>query len=734
MANRVLAFAASLLIWAPTSATAQSGGADPAASEQQKEGKNDIIITARKRRERLQDAPVSVTAFGEEDMARRGITSVAELARRVPSLNYGDFGDAKLSPTSLRGIVSSAGSAGADPAVGFYVDEVYVGQGAGATLDLYDIERVEVLRGPQGTLFGRNTIGGVVSLTTKRPSETLTASGQAVFGNFGRYRLAGSLSGPIVGDRVLGKIALIRDRRGGYDRNLFLNRRVNDHDAWSGRAQILARLGADTQLLLTGSSHHLDQETLVFETLKYNPAALVPQLLTGAGFPLNLDPFDRRVIANEPSEERLTANQLSARLETAIGDVQLTNVAAWQKHRYYSRTDTCRCQLRISYDGDPEVVERFSNELRLSGTAGSLGWVVGAYYFRQDSDNQSFIELGSDLADLFGEPSIAGLVIGSSAEMRTTSQALFASLDVPLADTVDLSLGARYTRETKAIDYVQTDPLALLGGPVALVAKDSWDRLTPNLSVRYRPNSRLTLYAAASNGFKSGGFNDALGSANGISFGPESLWNYEVGVKSTWMGGRVTVNLAAFLMDWNKIQILVQNPATTFFDPIILNAGGASSRGLELEVNARPTDNLRLGLAASKQRARYSEGTLPDGRPLEFIPYAPSYTLSTNAEYRIPIRNHFVALSGEYIARGRTYLTTNNDPDGRVGAYGLLNLRLSVADAGERWQLSLFGDNLTDATYRTRLFDLFENPLNGQKFITLGPPRTFGVEFRIRFE
>lgn len=735
MKKRFRGCLAATLLGSATVALAQpqpdvSPSAPPAAAVVQ--DRNEIVVTARKRAERLQDAPVSIAAFTAEDLADRGITSIPELARRVPGLNYGDFGDAKLSPTSLRGVVSGAGSAGSDPAVGYYVDEVYVGQGPGAALDLYDIERVEILRGPQGTLFGRNTIGGVVSLTTKAPSERLEASGQALLGDYDRQRFAASVSGPLVGQSLLAKLAVIRDRRDGYERNVLLDRRVNDHDGWSARAQVLARLGADTELLLTGSHNRLDQETLVFETLEYNPAALVPQLLVGGGFALNTDPYDRRVVANVPSSERLTANAASARLETKLGDVRVVDVAAWQRHRYYSRTDTCRCQLRISYDGDPEVVERVSNELRLAGRVGPVDWLAGLYYFDQRSNNQSFIELGADLAALFGDPSISGLVIGSAARLRTKSEAAFASVQLPLGGTLDLSAGARYTRESKSIDYVQTDPLALLGGAVAVRARNSWGRLTPNASLRWRPSERVTAYVALSNGFKSGGYNDALGSANGIAFGPESLWNYEAGVKTSLLDRRVTLNVALFYMDWRKIQILVQNPATTFFDPIILNAGGATSRGVELELAARPTDRLRLGISGSTQRARYTEGTLPDGRPLRVIPFSPAYIVATNAEYRFPIGGHDIRLSGEYIARGRSYLTTNNDPDGRVGAYSLVNLRLALAPRDERWQLAAFVDNLTDATYRTRLFDLYDNPLNGQKFVTLGPPRTFGMEFRVQ--
>jgi len=702
----------------------QSSGAD--ANE-------DIIVTARKTRERLQDAPVSITALTAAELQRRGIDSLADVAKVTPGLNYGDFGDMKLSPTSLRGVVGSAGSAGADPAVGYYVDEVFVGQGAGANLDLYDIAQVEVLRGPQGTLYGRNTIGGVINITTEKPGDELKASFSGIFGNYDRTRLAGSLSGPLVDGLLRAKVALVRDFRDGYERNIFLNRDVNDHNVWSGRAQLLFTPAADTELLLSIDHAEARQETLVFETLRYNPAALVTQLLQAQGYALNADPFDRRVIANAPSKERLNSTGISANFRTRLGGIDIVDIAAYREHDYYSRTDTCRCQLAITYDGDPERVKRFSNELRLSGSVGPLSLLGGLYYLDQDTDNQSFIELGSATAAIFGDPSLSGSIIGSTGRLKTVSKAVFASGTLALNDRIDVTLGARYTHDSKRIRYIQTDPLSILGGSATIVAKDSWGRLTPNANIRFRISPTLMTYLTASKGFKSGGFNDALGDANGIAFGPESLWNYEAGLKTELFDRRLSINAAIYSMRWNDIQITTQNPATTFFNPIILNAGRAHSRGVEIEVDARISDRLRLSGNVAVQDAKYEEGLLPNGQPLRFIPFAPAYTGTINADYTVPTGIGPLTVQAEYQLRGRSYLTTNNDPDGRVGAYGLLNLRMTLASGNDRWRVSLFGKNVTDKTYMTRLFDLYDNTLNGQKLITLGEPRTYGVEYRVNF-
>lgn len=238
----------------------------------------------------------------------------------------------------------------------------------------------------------------------------------------------------------------------------------------------------------------------------------------------------------------------------------------------------------------------------------------------------------------------------------------------------------------------------------------------------------------ASKGFKSGGFNDALGDANGIGFAPETLWNYEAGVKSTLFDRRVVLNAALYYMKWDNIQLSQDNPATPAFDPIILNGGAAHSQGVEVELTARPIPALEIGANLSVQQAEYDDGVLPSGEPLRKLPFAPDYSGMISADYRIPLEGvGELSLFGEYQLRGRSYLTNNNDPDGRVGPYGLLNLRVSLASEDGRWRLSLWGKNLTDEIYKQRLFDLANQDQIGQKFIVLGEPRTYGVELKVTY-
>lgn len=729
MRNGILRFpVAGVLAMAAASTWAQSS--PPADGSRQLE---EVIVTARKYQENIQETPVSVSAFNAATLERLGMTSMTDIALRTPGLAYGNFGDSKLSPTSLRGVVSSAGSAGQDPAVGVYVDEVFIGQGADAPLDLYDIDRVEVLRGPQGTLYGRNTIGGVISLTTKRPTDELEASTELTYGNYDHVRVGGSLSGPLVAGLLKGKISAVYDDRDGTDTNVWLHIPVNDKHHWTTRGQLLFTPSDSTELLVTGDYFKIDQHPLVFETLRYNDAMLLPQLLDALGLPRNTDPYDRNVYSNQETTETEEAWSASAALRTKFGGADFTSITAYRTHEYASRDDTERSPIDFAYDGDPEDVHTFSEEARITWTTGSFDWLLGAYYFDRTSTNFSFIEIGADLADLFAAPEITGLQTGSDAAMGTESLSGFASATWRASAQLDFTLGGRYTHEKKDIDYVQTDPLELLGGSFSVKADDTWSQFTPNASARYRFTPDVMGYATIGEGFKSGGFNDGLGDANGIGYDPETVWNYELGLKNELLDRRLVANVALYYMQWEDIQLTNDNPATPIFDPTILNAGKAHSTGIEAEIQALATEHLTLGASLSVQEAEYDEGTLPSGDELKRIPLAPKYTSDLNAEYRVTVGNGELSLLGEAILRGDSYLTQDNQSDGHVNDYALYNMRIAYTSDAGHWSVTLWGKNLGDKDVKNRLFDLSNQDLVGQKFIALGDPRTYGLTLRMDF-
>ena len=693
----------------------------------------EIVVTAQKREETLLEVPLSVTAFTADMISDNLITNLQEISIRTPGMNYGNFGDQKLSPLSLRGVFGDTSTAGADPAVSQYVDEVYIGAGAGAFIDLFDIQRAEVLRGPQGVFFGRNSIGGALSYTTKRPANEFEALFEGTYGDYNYHRLGALVGGPLVKDKLAGKVTFTSNGRDGTFQNLWLDRDVNTQGSWSARGQLLWNPADATQLTLTGEHSEIDQESLHYETLKYNDEQLFVQLIDAFGLPRNEDPYDRDLYGDIEQPETLEMSGYSLHITAPIGDVGLTSITSYRDHEYSSIRDTDATGLRWLYDGDPEQVDRFSQEIRVAWATAKTSLLFGVYYYDQTSNNQSFVNLGVDATEiLIGMPMEIGA--GSDATLSTTSYAGFANLTFTLSDRADLSAGLRYTRDEKEIDYSQEDPLELFGGTFTLQAKDDWGAPTPAFNFRYAFSDDLRGYANVSRGFKSGGFNDGLGSGDGISFDPEFLWNYEIGLKSRLADGRVTANIALFYMDWSDIQIVADNPDTPNFDPITANAGAAHSTGIEGEIMALPSRHWTLGMNFSVLEAKYDGGTDLEGNPLDRIPYSPDYTVNLSAEYRGGLSgrtNWFVG--GGILSRGELYLTDDNQEDGRVGPYNLVDARLGIEGTDGRWRVTVWGKNVFDKAVKQRLIDMYDLFLIGQKFIALNDPATYGVTLRFAF-
>jgi len=694
----------------------------------------EIIVTAQKREETLQEAPLSVTAFTADFIQEYNLTTARDISARTPGMIYVDSTDEKLEPMALRGVIGNAGSAGADPAVSRYVDEVYIGQGAGAFIDLFDIERAEVLRGPQGLFFGRNSIGGAVSYTTRRPSNAFDGLFEGTYGNYSQYRVGALVSGPLIQGRLDGKVSVISNGNHGTYTNLWLDREVNAIGNWSARGQLLWTPGSLTEVTLTAEHSEVDQESLFFETLRYNDEeGVLPMILDLYGLPRNLDPWDRKGYSNMEQPETLDLSGYSVYVTTAIGDVGLTSITSYRESDYTSLRATDASPLRWASEGDPERVERFSQEIRASWSTPKISFVIGAYYFDQTTANLSFVDAEEDLMELLvGVPIV--VPAGSDAILNTTSYAGFANATFTLSERADMSVGLRYTRDEKDIDYSQDDPLGVLGGTFAVMGRDDWGAATPAFNLRYRFSDDVRGYVAVSRGFKSGGFNDAIGSDQGISFDPEFLINYEVGLKSRLAQGRVTANFAAFYMDWSDIQTQGDNPDTVVWDPIIINAGAAYSTGVEGEIVAYPSRSWVLGMNFSILDGRFREGTLPDGRPLGDLPYMPDYTANLNAEYRGRLSGSLEWFVGaEVLNTGEHFLDRSNQEVDRVDPHTIVNGRLGFGPNDRRWSVTLWGSNLTDETHTTRIHDLYDQPLIAQTFIVLNEPAMYGLTFRVAF-
>lgn len=705
-----------------------------------------LVVTAQKREENIQEVPIAVTALGAADLDARNAITFEEVARSVPGLQFENDVDIRSSRIRVRGIAGGGATAGTDSSVGVYVDEVYLGQSASANTDIFDLERVEVLRGPQGTLFGRNTLSGVINMTSQRPSDEFGGYLQAEYGNYNHLRIKGRVSGPIIQDKLSASASGVYFDRDGFIENAFLNTDTNDQHNWGMRIGLYFTPTENIDWVISADYRKVDQKSKTYETLINDFAGSIPG---NFGALLNTDPYDRVTWGDFAGSETLEMWGVSARGRISFDAFDFVSVTGYRSHDYYSDGESDLTPFGVGRNQDGQDVGRFTQEIRLETTTeGPLQAIFGAFYLDQDSTNESGILLQEDLVAtiplLFALPPVPVMELtgGAVGVTETKSYALFGTVSYDLTERLQLSFGARQTWEDKTlVSFEQQDFESVFGFPLlastgsAPTTQDSYSAFTPSGTISYRPTDDVMVYATASKGFRSGGFNDSLGDLSGIAFGPEALWNYEGGLKSTWLDKRFLANLSLFYMEWDDIQLSADDPTTpTLFDPRTINAGRAVSKGAELETVAALTDNLTIGANFTLLDAEFKEGTLLNGTPLDKIPGAADYTMNFNAEYVVPVSQDFdLQFRGEYYRQGEVALAADQSrPEAFQEAYGLLSARVSLVNANG-WQVSVWGKNLLDEDYNVGVFDLLSNPFVGQYFNALGAPRTYGGELRINF-
>ena len=693
-----------------------------------------VTVTAQRREEDIQIVPVAVTAFTADDLEIRSTLNLEEVARSTPGFQYVSDESIKATRPSIRGIAGGGGTAGRDSSIGVYVDDVYLGGPASANVELFDLDRVEVLRGPQGTLFGRNTLAGVINMASKMPDDEFGGYVQAEYGNYDHKRLKGRVSVPLVKDKLSASLSGLYFDRDGFLENAYLNTDTNDAHQWGLRGALLFTPTENMDWLFSADYREVDQKAKSQETLLNDPAS-IPGLF---GALLNTDPYDRVVYSGFAGEETLEAWGLSARGVISFDAFDLISVTSYREHHYFNDGESDQTPFGVGRNQDPEDVERFTQEFRLETTGqGPFKAIVGAFYLNQDAVNGGHILLESDLVSLLTGGALTGeLTGGATGKTKTESVAVFGSVDYDVTDKFTVSLGARQTWEDKSINFDQVDFESVFGFPLlastgSYTGSDTFESFTPSATAKYRFTDDVMIYATVSEGFRSGGFNDTTGDLSGIAFDPETLWNYEAGLKSTLFEDRLRLNASVFSMKWKDIQVQADDPATVnLYDPRILNAGEAHSNGVELEMVAAVTPDFTIDGSFAYFDDEFDEGNMA-GNDLG----APEYTFSLNGTYVYALTPDLdLTFRGEYYRQGDQYVNMDQTrPENLQEGYELLNARIVLTPSDRDWEVAIWGKNLTDETYNVRTFDLLANPFVGQLFNILGAPKTYGVSVKKSF-
>jgi len=710
----------------------------------------EIVVTAQKRESSIQDAPFAISAMTGEDLERRAVSGAADLQFQVPGMNVSEASNATL--ISIRGVGSNVDSGATEPAVAVHIDGVYQPRPSTGPLGLNDLERVEVLKGPQGTLYGRNSTGGVVNYILRKPTATFESTLKAGMASFGKRSAFGILSGPLVEDQLNGRLMLEWDTEDGWVKDR-ISGEMSDARQGYGARTALQWLPADSLTVDLSLLYRYDEgRGLTPRDVCLAPPNTEAEARIGVVPPTNPDdclqnqPHERK-ISRLPDGERETLNgALTAVWE--LDAFSLKSVTGYQEHEFtiaYDVDSMARDILFVQRKNDRS--EAMSEELTAFGTLGDLQWLVGAYYFDSEYIPDLWVRV----------PQLAG---GTDVFLRergtTQSLAAFTDLTYSITDTVRVGGGLRVLRDEKKAwqtnQYEVAGGLVPLPGSVPGVLTECenlplslhFDKLTPKLVAQWDVLDAVTAYANYSAGFQSGGTNF---SACGDTYEPEKNIAVELGIKSSWFDRRVTANASVFQTDYTNFQVLkIEGVAAN-----VINAPKAKIRGGDLELNALLTEQLVTNFALSVLDAKYVEfcdndPVNPSDAPPEpgcsgtgeknlsgvEMARSPNYTLNVGAEYTWNLPYSLAStlrLRGEWFKAADQAFRPFGAPEDRQESYSIVNGFVSMTSADEKLELRLYGKNLENTEYF--LFKIGNS--FGQRYGTAGEPRRLGVDVVYRF-
>jgi len=700
---------------------------------------DEVKVTARRVEESMQDVPVAVTSFSREELQDAQAESLDSLKGAVPNMNLVlGRGSASSANIYIRGIGQPDALQTFDPGVGVYVDGVYMSRIQGALMSLHDVERVEVLRGPQGTLYGKNTIGGAVNVVTRRPDGVSAGEIQLLGGNYGKLSTSMYFKGAL-SDRTSASISALYRLDNGFVEDESNGQHYNDRDNTSLRFLLNSQI--NDRLSLDFSLDYTDQENAL--SLGRSESALIALDFADLTTPVLLslpssDEYDfrGRTSFNNDENQELRHTGASFTINYNINDMwDFKSITAQRDLQSDSFIDIDATELEL---GDVFVgvdQDQFSQEFQfLFNNADGFNAVLGAYYLQENvpSHQEAYAD---DFLQFGGVP--LDFLRTIDDDLKTTSYALFAQGNWTLTDRWGLTAGIRYSKDDK--DYKRTTTTystlgPFLEGTFGFQDSDSWDSVTPMLSVDYQVSDNSMMYASVSKGFKSGGFNGRANSeADVSSFKPETVWTYEVGGKSQFLDNRLRVNYALFTSNYEDFQARVAEDISSF--PVI-NAAELDISGAELEVtwllSASTSIYSSVGYLNSDYK-KFFDFRQPDlDRSDDVPPFSPDWT------FRIGM-NHTMYLNGGAMLRfgvngnytDDMYLSVDNQASLTQDDYWLFNAYATYDFANPAWSVSVGGKNLGDEVYKVDAQEF--SSVGNIQTAYYGDPRTWYAALNYRF-
>ena len=695
----------------------------------------EVTVTAQLREQNLQEVPLAISAFSADFLEDTSISGVGEIAKFTPGFTASNFSAAE--PIfAIRGANNTFNAAAYNKPVAVFLDDVFISRNSGAAFDLFDLEQVTVLRGPQGTLAGRNVTGGVINVRTAKPSlEEFTSKVEVGYGDYDFIETRGLVNGP-VGENVALKASVSYKDRDGFGHDRFTGVDTDDLDSLNFRGQALFVPTDNLEVLLTLSYGRDENGNRTLSNQSGNPLIDDGDIRTSeVGDVRGPSLFEREVFST------------SLHVDWDVGPGTIKSITSYSKadiRNVFGRVGANFDSLTVAFDDisdDSEKPDTFSQEFRfVSEDTEKYNYVVGTYYFHEDN-SRTLLNLrrtGTAGFPAFGTPFFRDNII--EQEVETHSIAVYSDIQLHITDYMDINFGGRYTYDNKKAkeDFSNVAPIG--GGAFTAGAQRSWNNFTPRAVVTFYPTDDMTVFFNYSEGFTAGGINtEALNAASFNTFvDPEKIRNIEVGIKAQWFDRLLTTNITGFISKYTDKQefVFVNFPP---FVGSVQNAGKATVRGIEAEFAWSPTESLNINATYAYLEATYDEflasATVFAGPQQDFsgndLASSPAHSASVYADYVYGLGGAGdIKLNGSYAWSDNYYNGAANKQIESVEAVGLLNASLAYITPDEKGRITLWAKNLTDEDVKLFGSD-FNIAIGGAA--AYGPPRTYGVRLTYQF-
>ena len=703
----------------------------------------EIVVTAQKREQNVQDVGIAISALTGEQMRQLGYSSAQQVTAMAPGVQTVQPNGEANYAIAMRGVAANDFTTNVESPVAIYLDEVYISQMSGSGFMLFDMERVEMLRGPQGTLYGRNATGGLAHFVTVKPSQEASGYGQFTVGRYDQIKFEGAVGGPL-SDTLSARLSLSTHNNDGYVKNRLLDKRLNNANDSALRGQLLFEPTDSFSLLLNARRSEQDIDTGFFEHVSAN--------VEGAFTPNEVN----QVLGYIDNDGDVYAGDYDKDGHNKLDTEGYTATLKWDAERFTLTSITDYSTVKRDYieDSDASPVplfnfflttdaEQFSQEVRLNGETDSMDWVAGVYYLDLSVDDSNGAETDPFIDPAGDTPAVSGL--DNPYETNTESWSIFGQVERRLSDRLAGVLGLRWIRDEKDHEYV-VNVVDFIPGTVqrngnpnilAQIAAYSGDREDDEFSVRaavnYDLSDDLMLYGSWNRGVKGGGYNSPVFPLNPplayddatMSYDPEQLDAFEVGFKSRQLDGRMILNGAFYYYDYKDYQAF----QIVGIDTLTTNAD-ADSYGGEIELQVTPTAGLDIIFGAAYNDI---EVDLGGGVPKTTSVQSPKWNLNGLVRYEWPVLGGALAAQWDILYRSKHYFSLTGAPTVEENGYTLMNASLMYTSADGRWSLNAFVENLGDEEHLVQTFDLSGPNVFGMVEQYYNRPRWWGISAAVYF-